>query len=311
MALMIEIGHDGWMTEAELRAALHKYDPALDIRTRAEPGDLADVTMLAVSRLAPDLPAMLPNLTLVQKLGAGVETIVAHPALADDVRVTRLKSDAPAREIAEWVLGYILREQRQMRQYEAAQQAARWDPVAPRETPETRVGVLGLGFIGGRTARLLRDLGFQTHGWSRSPKEIDGITCHHESKGLSTLLGQCDHVAAILPSTPETRGMMDALRLAGMKPGATLLNAGRGDLIDEPALLTALDAGRPGHAVLDVTSVEPLPGDSPLWSHPGVTITPHVSGWHLGEALADVTANYHRLRQGEPLLHEVDRHLGY
>ncbi|MEY8840145.1 NAD(P)-dependent oxidoreductase, partial [Cribrihabitans sp. XS_ASV171] len=111
--------------------------------------------------------------------------------------------------------------------------------------------------------------------------------------------------------TPATRDLFDERMLARMKPGATLLNAGRGDLIDEEALIAALFAGRPGHAVLDVTRTEPLPQDSRLWTHPGVTITPHVSGWHLGDAMADVAENYRRLTEGAPLLHEVDRRRGY
>jgi glyoxylate/hydroxypyruvate reductase A len=99
--------------------------------------------------------------------------------------------------------------------------------------------------------------------------------------------------------------------LAAMKPGSTLINAGRGDLVDEAALCAALDAGPIGHAVLDVVSEEPLPASSPLWQHPGVTITPHVSGWHLGDAMKDVAQNYQRLQRGEALLHEVDRSKGY
>ncbi len=95
-----------------------------------------------------------------------------------------------------------------------------------------------------------------------------------------------------------------------MKPGAVLLNAGRGDLIDEDALIDALNADL-GGAVLDVTRKEPLPQTSPLWDHPGVTITPHVSGWHLGDAMNDVAENYRRLIAGEDLLHEVDRKRGY
>jgi len=99
--------------------------------------------------------------------------------------------------------------------------------------------------------------------------------------------------------------------LAAMKPDAVLINAGRGDLIDETALITALDSGTPGHAVLDVLCKEPLPKDDPLWRHPSVTITPHVSGWHLGDALGDVVENLRRLGSGETFLHEVDRARGY
>ena len=96
-----------------------------------------------------------------------------------------------------------------------------------------------------------------------------------------------------------------------MRPGAVLINAGRGDLIVEDALIGALQEGTPGHAVLDVVPVEPLPASHPFWANPQITVTPHVSGWHLGDALKDVAENYRRLMSGAPLLHEVDRSRGY
>ena len=311
MALMIETGIAGWMEDVEIAAALRARLPGADIRTPDAPGDPGDIAMLAVVALRRNRPIGFPNLRLVQKLGAGVETIVHHPALPSHMRVTRLRPEAPAREIAEWFLAYVLRTQRNMDVHDAAQRRRSWEPVAPHEAGHTVVGVLGLGHIGGRTARLFRDLGFRVMGWSRTPKTLDGIDCGHGADALPELLGICDHVCAVLPSTSETRGLFGPARLAAMKPGATLLNAGRGDLIDEAALLTALDHGTPGRAVLDVVSREPLPGDNPLWTHPAVTITPHVSGWHLDDALDDVADNYRRLIAGEPLLHEVDRARGY
>ncbi|MEM8730462.1 MAG: glyoxylate/hydroxypyruvate reductase A [Pseudomonadota bacterium] len=311
MALLIDIGHSGWMSEEELRDEILSHLPGADIRLRDDFGDASEITMLACSQLRPDLPGVLPNLALVQKLGAGVETIVAHPSLAAHIRVTRLKPLAPAREIAEWTLTYILRDQRHVMHYATAQSKRLWDPREPRQSSETRVAVLGLGHIGMTTAQLLRDLGFVTTGWSTTAKKMDGITCVHGPEALPALLPEQDFVVAILPSTGETRGLFDQAMLSRMKPGAALLNAGRGDLIDEAALIEALDAGRPGSATLDVTHEEPLPAHSPLWTHPGVTITPHISGWHLGPALRDVAENYRRLTAGAPLLHEVDRIRGY
>lgn len=311
MALLIESGIADWIPDAEIADSMRAILPQADIRTPQAPGDPSEITMLAVSNLSGQRPASLPNLKLVQKLGAGVETIVNHPALPDHVRVARLRPEAPAREIAEYFLAYVLRAQRNMGFHECEQARAAWTPVAPVETPGTVVGVLGLGHIGGHAARLFGMLGFTVLGWSRSPRRIDGIDCYHGATALPDMLGRCDHVCAILPSTAETRGLFDAAMLARMKPGAQFLNAGRGDLIDERALLAALDAGRPGRAVLDVVTTEPLPADSPLWAHPGVTITPHVSGWHLGDAMKDVAENFRRLGAGEPLLHEVDRARGY
>ncbi|WP_083097675.1 2-hydroxyacid dehydrogenase [Pseudophaeobacter leonis] len=306
MALLISIGHDGWYTDTALADELRALRPGADIRTLSAAGDLSQVTMLAVSRLDPDLPARLPNLALVQKLGAGVETIVAHPALAPHVQVARLKPMEPAREIAQYCLAYVLQGQRNIAAHAAAQARAAWEPLAPKQNHKTRVGVLGLGHIGGQTALLMRDLGFEVHGWSRSAKNIEGVQCHHGEAALEPMLAQCDYVCAILPSTPETRGLINSETLAAMKPGATIINAGRGDLVDEPALIKALESGHLGHAVLDVLCTEPLPATDPLWRQPGVTITPHGSGWHLGDALQDVVENYRRLEAGEALLHAVD-----
>jgi glyoxylate/hydroxypyruvate reductase A len=311
MALLIDIGQSGWMTAEELAQDLRPMIPDADIRTSRDQGPLSDVTMLAASTLDPALPALLPNLALVQKLGAGVETIVQHPALGPEIRVARLKPMQPAQEIAEYCLAYVLREQRNMLFHAEEQAHSRWSPKGPREAHKTVVGVLGLGHIGGLTAKLMQMMGYQVHGWARSPKQIDGVTCHHGADALAPMLGLCDYVCAILPSTAETRGLIGEATLAAMKPGSTLINAGRGDLVDEAALCAALDAGPIGHAVLDVVSEEPLPASSPLWQHPGVTITPHVSGWHLGDAMKDVAQNYQRLQRGEALLHEVDRSKGY
>ncbi|MEP2715321.1 glyoxylate/hydroxypyruvate reductase A [Pseudophaeobacter sp.] len=311
MALLVNIGHNGWYRDVELAAELRKLSPDADIRSSDEPGNLSEITMLAVSGLAADLPARLPNLALVQKLGAGVETIVAHPALAPHVQVTRLKPKEPAREIAQYCLTYVLMGQRNVAAHAESQSRAAWESLEPKQNHKTRVGVLGMGHIGGETAALMRDLGFEVHGWSRSPKEMQGVTCHHGADSLEPMLGQCDYICAILPSTAETRGLINAQTLAAMKTGATLINAGRGDLVDEAALLADLDRGNLGHAVLDVLCTEPLPESDPLWAHPKVTITPHVSGWHLGDALEDVTENFRRLSAGEDLLHAVDRQRGY
>lgn len=311
MALLVNIGHDGWYRDRELAAELRNLAPGADIRTLEEPGDLAEITMLAVSGLADDLPPQLPNLALVQKLGAGVETIVAHPALAPHVQVTRLKPLEPAREIAQYCLAYVLQGQRNILAHAANQARASWESLEPKQNHKTRVGVLGMGHIGGETAALMRDLGFEVHGWSRSAKDMEGVTCHHGAAALEPMLGICDYICAILPSTGETRGLINAQTLAAMKPGATFINAGRGDLVDEAALIANLDRGHLGHAVLDVFCTEPLPEQDPLWAHPQVTITPHISGWHLGEALQDVVENFRRLGAGEDLLHAVDRQRGY
>ncbi len=311
MALLIDTGMSDWISDTKIAEDILRHIPKADVRTPESIGDPAEITMVALVSLQGEHLRRLPNLQLVQKLGAGVETILGNPDLPDHMRVTRLKPDAPAQGIAEWFLAYILRAQRHVTFYSEAQNRTEWAPKAPIFTPDTVVGVLGLGHIGARTARMMHAVGFQVMGWSRSPKQIEGVVCLHGEELLPDMLSQSDYVCAILPSTAGTVGLFGAEMLTRMKPGSHLLNAGRGDLIDEDALIAALDRGTPGHAVLDVTCQEPLPEHSPLWRHPGITITPHVSGWHLGDALSDVAENFRRLSAGEPLLHEVDRTQGY
>ena len=274
-------------------------------------GDPRDIDMLVTVKLAAGRAAMLPNLRLVQKLGAGVDSMVRDPNLPPQVRITRLKPDAPAREIAEYVLAYVLREQRHLTIHAENQAAATWRPLAPKQAPETTVGVLGLGHIGSRVARCFAGLDYRVLGWSRSAKTIQGVTCRYGDAALLPLLGECDYVASILPATDATRDLFDEKAFAAMKPGAFLINAGRGDLIVEQDLLAALDRGELGGAVLDVFRQEPLPADHAFWRHPKITVTPHVSGWHLTGVPEVVAENYRRLQAGQPLINEVDRARGY
>ena len=311
MALLIDIGQPEWMRNEDLRDHLSAALPGIPILCGKPADTREDVLMLAVSRLDETLLPLLPNLKLVQKLGAGVETIVGSAALPDTVRVARLKPDAPAQEIAHYCLAHVLHHHRNLARHAADQQRANWRPVGPAPLGTVTVGVLGLGHIGGRTARLFADLGYRTLGWSRTKKDLDGIECRHGRTGLQDLLGESDYVAAVLPSTPATRDLLDSETLGWMKPDSVLINVGRGDLVVDDDLLSALAHKRPAHAVLDVFRREPLPPGHPFWDHPNVTVTPHVSGWNIDDGVADVAENYRRLIAAEPLLHEVDRGNGY
>ncbi|MEM6622788.1 MAG: glyoxylate/hydroxypyruvate reductase A [Pseudomonadota bacterium] len=311
MALLIDIRQPSWMREEWLRDHLTPLLPGVPILCGLEDGPLDQVRALAVSVLYPGVASRLPKLELVQKLGAGVETIVASPELPHQVRVARLVANDASREIAEYCLAYVLAGQRNMAAHEAAQAKQLWDQIGPKVAADTTVAVLGLGVIGGLTAERLRDNGFSVIGWSRSPKTMPEVDCRHGIDALPEILAQADYVCSILPSTPETRDMFDAAMFGRMKPTATLINAGRGDLIVDADLVAALDGGHLAHAVLDVFRKEPLPADHPFWAHPGVTVTPHVSGWRVDDALGDVARNYQRLIAGEPLLNEVNRQMGY
>lgn len=311
MALLINIGLPEWMTDEALREHLKPQLPGIEIYCGQPERPLPDVVMLATSQMPPGTASMLPNLSLVQKLGAGVEKIVNDPDLPPRVVVTRLAPSIQGREIAEYFLAYVMRGQRNMGSHEAGAAQGLWQPIPPKTTTGTTIGVLGMGHIGSYTARLFASLGFRVLGWSRSAKSIEGVECRSGREALEGVLAESDYVACILPSTPATHGLFDSALLASMKPSAVLMNAGRGDLIVEGALIDALDSGSLAGAVLDVFLEEPLPEGHPFWRHPRVTVTPHVSGWHLDDSWDDVAENYLRLRDGRPLLHRVDRTAGY
>lgn len=311
MTLLVCVNIEDWLQDEEVRDILQPFMPDIEIAVGRPDTPRDDIVMLACTVFRDDLMPQIPNLQLVQKLGAGVESMVGNPALPQHVRVARLSSAAQSREIAEYCLAYVLRFQRNMDFHDANQRAAQWAQRAPRLNKDTTVGVLGLGTIGGTTARLFAEFGFRVLGWSRSPKAIDGVDCRHGMDALPDMLGDCDYVAAILPQTPETVGLFDATMLSKMKPGAVLMNAGRGTLIVDDALVAALDKGQLGGAVLDVFNGEPIPTSHPFWAHPKVIVTPHVSGWTVDDCWGDIAENYRRLVAGDALLNEVDRKTGY
>jgi glyoxylate/hydroxypyruvate reductase A len=311
MALLIDINDPEWMTDEQLRDTLRPLLPAVDIRCATEPGDVTDIVMLATVKLRRGSSTAFPNLQLVQKLGAGVETILDDPELPLHIRVARLNPPELAAEVTEYCIVYVLRQQRHLAAHEDNPKNRVWKRIPPRRASETIIGVLGLGHIGAKTAMAFRNLGFQVLGWSKSAKTIQGVQCLYGNGELRAMLSRCDYVICVLPSTPATRDLFGAAIFGAMKPSCVLINVGRGDLIVERDLLYALDNGQLSGVVLDVHRSEPLPKDHPYWLTPKITITPHVSGWHLDAGLQDIAENYQRLLNGLPLLHEVNRAAGY
>lgn len=310
-SLLIETNLPEWMTNEAVKAELQPLLPDVDIRHAPHLGDRSQIVMLVCVTLPAGLVRTLPNLRLVQKLGAGVEAIVSDPDLLPQVQVTRLKPDAPAHEIAEYCLAHVLWGQRNMYFHAQNQAAHKWQRRGPRITAKTTIGILGLGHIGSRTAKLFAQLGFRVLGWSRTPKSIARVECRSGADALHPLLAECDYVASVLPSTLQTRNLFNRRTFAAIKAGATLINVGRGDLIVEKDLLAALDDGHLGRAVLDVFRSEPLPSAHPFWSHPKITLTPHVSGWHIGRGFETIAENYRRLIDGRALINLVNREQGY
>ncbi len=242
-------------------------------------------------------------------LWAGVESIVGNPTLTQPL--TRMVDDGLSMGMAEWVTGHVLRHHLGT-DLDVLGQTGEWKPHIPPLARDRKVSILGLGALGRTCANMLRGIGFDLAGWSRTPKRIDGVTCFSGDEGLRKALARAEILVLILPLTPETENTLNAETLARLPEGAVIINPGRGPLIDDDALLAALDSGHVGHATLDVFRIEPLPPDHPFWAHPRVTVTPHIAAETRPETAAPVIAeNMRRCEAGEPLLYLVDRELGY
>ena len=241
----------------------------------------------------------------VLSLWAGVERIVGNPTLTQPL--CRMVDPALTEGMVEWVVGHTLRHHLGMDRH-IVNPGHVWDPTCPPLASERPVAVLGMGALGSASAKALRALNFPVTGWSRTAKP----GCLHGEDGLKQALSTARIVVLLLPKTPETENLMNADRLALMPKGAVILNPGRGALIDDAALLAALDSGHIGHATLDVFRVEPLPSGHPYWTHPCVTVTPHIAADTRTTSSARVIAeNIRRGEAGEAFLHLVDRACGY
>jgi glyoxylate/hydroxypyruvate reductase A len=287
--------------------------PGEDIRAfgALAPEERAAVEIAIVANPDPADLAQLPGLAWVHSLWAGVERLVAE---LGDFRppIVRLVDPELARTMSEAALAWTYYVFRDMPLYAAQQRAAQWIQHSYRRPDQTTVGVLGLGELGAAAAARLHDAGFNVAGWSRSPKELPDVTCRSGDDGLAETLAASDILLCLLPLTGETRGLLDTRRLALLPRGAKLINFARGPIIDTPALVAALDRGEVGHAVLDVFDVEPLPSDSPLWRHPGITVLPHVSAaTDPDTATAIVAQNIAAYRADGSLPATVDMRRGY
>lgn len=293
--------------EAPLRAAIAAIGVDAHIATDI-PADQVDYIVYAPNS---DLQDFTPytRAKAVLNLWAGVEAIVGNPTL--HLPLARMVDPALTQGMVEWVTGHILRLHLGMDAHINAPPGT-WEPKAPPLAFDTRITVLGLGELGAACARTLAAFGFDVAGWSRSPKQIDGVTCLSGAEGLNTALKRADYCVLLLPSTAQTENTLNAKTLALMPQGARILNPGRGPLIDDDALLAALDTDQIAHATLDVFRIEPLPKDHPYWQHPKVTVTPHVaSETRAAYSAKTIAENIRRGQTGEPFIHLVDQNAGY
>ncbi|MCC6178273.1 MAG: D-2-hydroxyacid dehydrogenase [Chloroflexi bacterium] len=260
----------------------------------------------------PELLRDAPRLRWISSTGAGVDNVMAAreylPAGVPVTRMVHVFDDA----MAEYVLGYLLAFQLNARRTFRQQAAKEWIPF---NSPLLRGGtaaVVGLGSIGSEVARTLRRAGLDVIGVSRSGRAVDGLDEVHPLAGLDAVLPRADYLVLVVPLTPESRGSIDARRLALLPERAVLVNIGRGAVVRQDGLIAALQSGKLRGAVLDVFETEPLPEDSPFWTMDNVIVTPHISGPDDVPINAQrFLENYRRFQAGEPMVGQIDFQRGY
>ena len=254
------------------------------------------------------------RLRWIQWGGAGVDAALFPALVESDVILTNLRGVFD-QAMAEYTLGMILAFAKDFRRTDTLQRKRTWSRRLTGKVAGTRALVVGAGSIGRAIARTLRAAGIEVEGVGRTARDGDpDFSRVHGNEDLDRLLGSADWVVLITPLTAETRGMFDAARFAAMKSTAYFLNLGRGALVDEPAMIKALEGGVVAGAGLDVFAEEPLPAASPLWGMENVLVSPHMSGDFRGcdTDMADVfIENFRRFRAGEPLVNVVDKRLGF
>ncbi len=301
------------------RDALAHELPDLDFRVwipggeeGADGGDPTDIEYALV--WAPKKGALrkFPNLKAIFSLGAGVDHLMVGRDLPEGVPVVRLVDPGLTRGMREYVIYWVLHHHRHFGEYERLVAQKRWQQLPQADTRKRRVGILGLGILGADAAAKLAALEIDIAGWSRRPKNLEGVTGFHGADGLGPFLERTEILVCLLPLTPETEGIINTDTLARLPRGAVVINAARGGHVVDEDLLKALDDGHLAAATLDVFHTEPLPEDHPYWDHPKVTVTPHVASLTVPATAAEAVAeNIRRIRAGRPPEPIVDPETGY
>ncbi|MFS8523255.1 MAG: D-2-hydroxyacid dehydrogenase [Limnochordales bacterium] len=301
----------------EVRSLVARRFPQLTVRAVSARGDaealVEEADVIAGWGFPTDLLARARRLRWFHKFAAGVDDVVAAGTLPPQAVLTRTDGRVFGRRMAEYVIAYMLAHSQNVPRILRQQAERRWKPFLTTTLAGRTVGIAGLGDIGQEIVRRAAALDMRVLGWRRSAGDVPGVERMYAGREeFHEFLGQCDYVVVVLPLTDATRGLFDDTAFAAMRDGTYLINVGRGPVIQEQALLRALESGKLAGATLDVFDVEPLPEDHPFWRMENVIVTPHMSGPTVAEEVtAPFIENMERFLAGRPLLKQVDLQRGY
>ncbi len=295
-----------------LRESLQQLLPEVPVWLYPEVPDPNQVAMVIAWKQPAGIFQQFPNLRLISSLGAGVEHILNDPDLPKNVAIVRMVDEQLVHSMRNYVLMAILNIQKQLRFYQKNQEFSTWKKAELVNLP-VRIGMLGIGALGGSIAQYLAAMGFEVWGYSQSEKAIDGVRClSSEEVPLTAFASQVNVLVCLLPNTPDTTNILNRQLFEAMPRGSHLINVGRGAQLVEADLLWALDSGILDSAWLDVFKQEPLPSDHAFWTHHKIVITPHIASVTDFQSAAVVFAKHYRhCMNHQPLLFEVDREKAY
>ncbi len=271
-----------------------------------------DIEVAFVANPPQGILATLPNLELIQSLWAGVDALLRDVTLPKHVPLARLVDPELTQAMIESVVTHVLMLHRQIPAYQKQQQGRVWQQLGQPNAPQRTVAMLGLGQLGSVCAKHLKQLGFNVIGWSSKEKRLENLETFHGDAGFQAVLNQADIIVNLLPLTPDTHGLFNKATFQKMKAGTSFINVARGAHVVDEDLISALNSGHLSYAILDVFSPEPLATQHPFWTHPNITVLPHIAAITNPITAAKIVAqNVLRLRAWEPLENLVDVARGY
>lgn len=313
MAIAILVGRDAterksfarWFSE--LKQVLLDLDSSLDIRIYPDLGDANEIECALVWRHPLGELNQFTHLKCIISLGAGVDHIMADPHLPPNVPIVRIVDPYMANEIVQYVVVTVLNYVKRMDKWIADQKKCLWDRKPPFNYIDKTIGVMGLGFLGKKAARMLCDLGLKVIGWSQSPKKLAGVKDYVGQAQFHEFLSHAEILVCMLPLTKKTENILNKKTFSYLPKGAFLINLARGQHLIDNDLIEALDRDQLSGACLDVFRKEPLPADHPFWKHPKVRVTPHIASVTNPSTVAvQIYDNIKRALSGKTLLNQID-----